>query len=165
MKKNYSIIKILSFFILFSIINSCSNDDSNIPLNTFLEFHEGSVWIDSKSFTDEITYIRFINNVNTILEVYNKFIPANRECFNNYYISQFWGEIKIIENTVNKIEFIILPPDWELNTVEFTFIKLNEKLNLAFNVYDEYGNLIEATESILIKSNVNVDQLPIWNYF
>ena len=99
------------------------------------------------------------------MKVYNKFIPANRECFNNYFISQFWGEIKIIENTVNKIEFIILPPDWELNTVEFTFIKLNEKLNLAFNVYDEYGNLIEATESILIKSNVNVDQLPIWNYF
>ena len=61
------------------------------------------------------------------------------------------------------MKFLISPPDCELNTVEFTFIKSDETLNLTFCIYDEYGNLLEATESVLIKSNVNVDELPICN--
>ena len=164
MRKNYSIRKLLSLFILFSIINSCSKDDSDTACTTFLECQEGAVWIDNGSYTDEIAYIRFVNNENSVLEVFNKFLPQKRDCFNNYYISQTWGEINIVENTVNKIEFVILPPEWELNTVEFTFIESDENLNLTFCIYDEEGNLLEATESVLIKSTVNVDELPLCDF-
>ncbi len=101
--------------------------------------------------------------MNILLEVFNKFIPAKRECYSNHYISQYWGEINIIENTINKMKFIILPPDWELNTVEFTFIKLGETLNLTFCIYDEYDILISSTKSVLIKSNKDVDEFPICN--
>ena len=130
-------------------------------MHYFLECQEGFVWVENTSFIDEITYIRFVNNSNTILEVFNKFLPAEKDCFNNYFINQYWGEIIISENTLNTLRFLILPPDWELNTVEFTFIKAVETLNLTFCIYDEGGVLLETTESVLLKSNVAVDELPI----
>ena len=68
-----------------------------------------------------------------------------------------------VENTVNTLSFLILPPDWELNTVEFTFIKNVETLNLTFCIYNEGGVLLDITESVLTKSNVDVDDLPICN--
>ena len=163
MRKNISILKFLLLCILFFIINSCSKDNASISCNTFLECQEGTVWFDNNSYTDEITYIRFINNSNTILEIFNKFLPAKRNCFNNYFINRSWGEINIVENTENTLIFLILPTDWELNTVEFTFIRTVETLNLTFCIYDEGGILLETTESILIKSNADVDDLPICN--
>jgi len=163
MRKNISIRKFFLVCILFSIIYSCSKDNTTISCTTFLECQEGSVWFDNNSYTDEITYIRFINNSNTILEVFNKFLPAEKDCFNNYNINEYWGEINIVENTVNTLSFLILPPDWELNTVEFTFIKNVETLHLTFCIYNESGALLDTTESILTKSNVAVDNLPICN--
>ena len=163
MGNNNSIRKFLLLCLLFSFINFCSKDNATNSSYTFLECHKGTVWIDNTSFKDEITYIRFINNSNTILEVFNKFLPTKKDCFYNYYINQSWGEIDIIENTVNTLRFLILPPDWELNTVAFTFKKTVETLNLTFCIYDENGILLETTESVLIKSNVDVDKLPICN--
>jgi len=161
MRKYYSIQIFILLLILFSIINVCSKDDSGTLCDTFLECQEGNVWIDDGSYADEITYIRFVNNEKKVLEVFNMFLPQKRDCFNNHYISEGWGELKIVENNVNKIEFIILPPDYELNTVEFIFNKSTESLKLTFNIYDEYGSLIKTTESVMIKSNVDVDELTI----
>ncbi|SNR63006.1 hypothetical protein SAMN04488111_2161 [Lutibacter flavus] len=101
--------------------------------------------------------------MNILLEVFNKFMTAKRECYSNHYISQFWGKINIVENTMNNLEFTILPPDWELNTVEFTFIKSDKTLNLTFCIYDEYDSLILSTESVLIKSIVDVNEFSICN--
>ncbi len=67
MRKNYSIRKFLSLFILFTIINTCSKDESNALCNTFLECQKGTVWIDNALYTDEITYIRFINKYEYII--------------------------------------------------------------------------------------------------
>jgi len=128
-----------------------------------LECEEGNLWIDDSNYTDEITYIRFVNNEDLVLEIFYQFLPQKRECFHNYYISESWGEMNIAENTLNKIEFIILPPPTELNTVEFIFIKSNEILTLTFTIYDEYGSSIESTKSVLTRSNVNVNELPICN--
>lgn len=160
MKTSIFILKFYTFFILAILINSCSKDENSIHCVTFLECQEGTVWKDNSSSTDEIVYIRFINNPIIIFEVFNQFIPNNKDCFTHYNISQGWGEINIIENTENKLDFVIFPPDWELNTVEFKLSKSEDTLHLSFNIYDEYGALIKSNPSILIKSIINVDELP-----
>ena len=158
-----SIRKLLSILIFFFVINSCSEDEPLATNTTFLDCNENTVWINQDSYTDEITYIRFINDVKILIDVFNKYIPAQMDCFNNFYICQSWGEISIVENTVNKLEFLIYPPIYELNTVEYIFTKSAEHLYLTFSIYDESGDLIEVTESILMKSDVVVDELPICN--
>lgn len=142
---------------------NCSFDEAD-DTTTFLELHDDTAWIDTSSYEDEITYLRFIDDPNKILQIYNKLIPSGRACYTCFYICEIWGELEIIENSEFNLKMRIHPPDWELNTTTYCFHKItNNEIELKFCIFD--GNDVKFHESIMVlaASNTNLAALKICN--
>ena len=139
-------------------------DEGDEHVLSFLQLQDGTVWIDTGDYTDQITYLKFINDEAEILHIYNKFLPSGRECYTCYGITEIWGEVEIIENSESKLILTIHPPDWELNSAGYCFECTEEQtILLTFCLFDENHVKIEKSCVILEAVAINVDLLDICN--
>ena len=142
--------------VLALFIFNCSKNDDDKSSITFLEKHEGTVWLNNDD--GGFIYIRFINNKNTPLETWIGYDEI--DCY-YYFLENSLGSFTITENSDDKLEFRFIEKDEGVEYIDIITITVSGNSIKAESKYYEDGSLIETEITYFTQTNEDVDNLTI----
>jgi len=146
--------KLIYFLVIILFVFNCDRTSDEILETTFLEKHEGTVWL--KNNPEQILLIRFINNTDAPLEYW-----INEETCYSYYLERIYEGNSLTINSEDILEFSYYRCIDATDCVNIITLNILDKMMLLESKHYEDEILISSEYIGYSKSNENVDSFNL----
>ena len=144
--------KVLLLVVTALIFISCSSDNDDESINTFLEEYGDTIWLEINENSSATVYRYFEKNLNSpSIKVVN--LNLSDDCF--YYGAPTLEYAEILENTEStfKIEYFYDAEEFVINTYTIT------NGNMTRSWYEYYNGNVTEAEFNLVEMSLTIDDI------